>query len=106
MAKSVVTVTRLVNRMVAYYFATIVKKDLYQELQDATHDWVVVFQQLLLGKIESSCVVDGELQHRTSKPDEIGAQSLRLLGVGLFLASDIDDHEVSLPLCKCLGHGY
>jgi len=47
MAKSVVTVTRLVNRMVAYYFATSVKKDIYQELQDATHDWVVVFQQLL-----------------------------------------------------------
>jgi len=69
------------------------------EAQDANHDWVVVLQQLALGKLESSCVVDGEL--KLSKPDEIGA--LRLLGVGLSTDIMIDDQdEASLTLCNCI----
>ena len=64
------------------------------EAQDATHDWVVVLNQLTLGKAESG----GEFQPSKYRPDEIGA--LVLLGVGLF--SDVDDHEVSLTLCDCL----
>jgi len=64
------------------------------EAQDATHDCVVVFKQLTLGKLES----DGELQLSNYRPDEIGA--LVLLCVGLF--PDVDDHEVSLTLCDCL----
>ena len=90
MAKSMVTVTRLV--MMVVLFCDKCQEE--SEAQDATHDWVVVLKQLTLGKAES----DSELQPSYYRPDEIVA--LVLLGVGLF--SDVDDHDLPLTLCDCL----
>jgi len=62
------------------------------EAHDATNDWVVVLNQITLGKTESG----GEFQPSTSRPDEIGA--LVLLGVGLLRVSTLAGRHTNINM--------